>query len=47
MAKTHIYEVRFRVNRKPKSFKTRARSPEEAIQRLRSAGTIIRVTKIR
>lgn len=49
MAKrNHLYEVRLRNSQgKPISFRTTARSPDAAASKIKSSGTLIRVTKVR
>lgn len=48
MAKKSLYEVRLR-NRlgKPISFRTTAKSPDAAANKIKTLGTLIRVTKVR
>jgi len=45
--KKFMYEIRFRHNGKPKTYRTTAKSPEVAARKLRSSGTIISVLKVR
>ena len=42
-----LYEVRFRQGGKPKTFRTTARSADVAAAKIRSAGTIISVMKVK
>jgi len=44
--KKFVFKVRFKVNGKPKSFKTTASSPRQAAQKVRTKGAhIVSVTK--
>ncbi len=44
--KRHLFLVRFKVKGKPKTFRTTARSGDEAAKKIKSNGYIVSVTKV-